>query len=85
MWGSAVSSPIGAWSGAPEANAFCVEKAPKTTQKKAGLLNSSYIVDTCAMHVFFHILIVKYEFISSVRTFKNMCGPNNIAQLLYAM
>ena len=34
VWGSAASSPIGTWSGAPEANAFCVQKAPKTTQKK---------------------------------------------------
>ena len=27
--GSAVSSPIGVWGGAPEANAFCVETPPK--------------------------------------------------------
>ena len=42
---------------APEANAFCVEKAPK----KSRLLNSRYIVYTCAMHVSFHkkyILVV---------------------------
>ena len=33
MGESAGSSPIGAWGGALEANAFCVVKAPKTTQK----------------------------------------------------
>ena len=36
VWGSAVSSPIGAWGGAPEANAFCVQKTPKTIQKSDG-------------------------------------------------
>ena len=48
--------PIGARGGAPEANAFCLVKGPKNTQK-AGLLNCSYIVYTCAMHVFFRILV----------------------------
>ena len=34
VWGSAVSSPIGAWGGAPEANAFCVQKNSKNYTKK---------------------------------------------------
>ena len=33
VWGSAASSPIGVWGGAPEANAFCGERLRKRRKK----------------------------------------------------
>ena len=54
----------------PEANAFCVVKAPKTTFKKAGLSNSSYIVYTCAMHAIYLVVVTAKVPVYSVRNFK---------------
>ena len=34
VWGSAVSSTIGAWGGAPEANALCIQKNSENYTKK---------------------------------------------------